>query len=346
MRILPLSLYEFFSQLLHSPTLTVTVLLILSVLLVNGWTDAPNAIACAVVTGSLSFRTGVLLAAVCNLLGVLWSCLCAPAVSYTIYSLVQFSGSPQDTLYALCAAMGAIVLWAAAAWWFGIPTSESHALVAALSGSAAALENTFSCIRWESWSKVLLGLLLSVGLGFLIGCFCSCLLRPLPLHDRLCKSLQIPGAALSAFLHGAQDGQKFLGIFLLGCALSAGRQDEHTFPIPVWLMILCAVFMALGTGLGGRRIIDKVGREMVTLSPKDGVACDLASGVCLFLSTLSGIPVSTTHTRTASLLGVGRAGTGSCNFRVVRTVLAAWLLTFPCCFLLGGALCRLTLLRM
>lgn len=342
---MPLSLYEFLIQLLCSPTLTVTVLLTLSVLLVNGWTDAPNAIACAVVTNSLSFHTGVLLAAVCNLVGVLWSCFCAPAVTYTIYSLVQFSGSPQDTLYALCAAMSSVVLWAAAAWWFGIPTSESHALVAGLSGAAAALEQSFSCIRWESWSKVLLGLLLSVGLGFFSGCLSSYLLHPLPLDDRLCRILQIPGAALSAFLHGAQDGQKFLGIFLLGCALSAGRQDEHTFPIPIWLMILCALSMALGTGLGGRRIIDKVGREMVALSPKDGVACDLSSGVCLFFSTLSGIPVSTTHTRTAALLGVGQSGIGHCNFGVVRSVFAAWLLTFPCCFFLGGTLCRLFLLR-
>ena len=341
---MPLSPYEFFGNLLQSPALAVTTLLILAVLLVNGWTDAPNAIACAVVTGSLSFRRGVMLAALCNLLGVLWAGLWAPAVSYTIYSLVQFSGSPQTTLYALCAAMGTVVLWAAAAWWFGIPTSESHALVAGLSGAAAALEGNVSCIRWESWSKVLLGLALSVGLGFFSGCLSARLLRPIPLGDALCKTLQIPGAALSAFLHGAQDGQKFLGIFLLGCALAAGRQDEQTFLIPLWLMALCAVFMALGTGLGGGRIIDKVGREMVTLSPKDGVACDLSSALCLTLSILWGLPVSTTHTRTAALLGVGRVGAGGCDWGVAGSVCAAWLFTFPCCFMLGGLLCRLSLL--
>ncbi len=340
---LPLSLYKFYTQMLHSPTLAVTAFLILAVLLVNGWTDAPNAIACAIATDALSFRRGVQLAAFCNLAGVLWAGFFVPSVSYTIYTLVQFSGGPHYTLSALCAAMSAVVLWAVTAWRFGIPTSESHALVAGLSGAAAGLEGTLSCIRWESWCKVLFGLALSVVLGFLSGLFSGWLLRPLPLDIGLCRILQIPGAALSAFLHGAQDGQKFLGIFLLGCALAAGRQDEQTFPIPLWLMVLCALFMALGTRLGGKRIIDKVGREMIALSPKDGVACDCSSALCLILSILWGLPVSTTHTRTVSLLGVGQATAKKCDTGVVRSVFAAWILTFPCCFLLGGALCRLFL---
>ncbi len=115
------------------------------------------------------------------------------------------------------------------------------------------------------------------------------------------------------------------------------------FQVPLWLMMLCAIFMALGTGLGGRRIIDKVGREMIQPGPKEGLASDIASGICLGLATLFGFPVSTTHTRTAVLLGVGRASCGACNHRVVRSIVGAWLLTFPGCFLLGYGFARLLL---
>lgn len=332
---MPLSLWDFFAQMAQNPPLTVTVLLTLAVLLVNGWTDAPNAIACAVVTDALPFRRAVLLAAVCNFLGVVCVTAVNPAVTQTIYTIAQFSGGPKAALCALCAAMAAIVLWAAAAWLWGIPTSESHALVAGISGAAVALEGGFGCIRWASWEKVLFGLVVSTVLGLLSGRLVWRALAPVPLPPGLCRLLQIPGAALSAFFHGAQDGQKFLGVFLLGCALSAGRQDEQTFFVPLWLMLLCAAFMALGTGLGGRRIIDTVGREMVELGPREGLCCDLSGGICLLLATALGLPVSTTHTRTAALLGVGQASGGRCDQGVVRSILAAWLLTFPCCFLIG-----------
>ena len=334
---------DFLLQFTANPTFRAAVCLILSVLLVNGWTDAPNAIACAVVTNALSFRRAVLLAAVSNFLGVVCATLLTPAVTYNIYSMATFSGGPQRTLCALCAALCAIVLWAVLAWLFGIPTSESHALIAGLSGAAVALEGDLSCIRWESWRSVGLGLVLSLGLGVLLGGRVWNLLCRFPLPARLCRRLQIPGAALSAFLHGAQDGQKFLGVFLLGCTLAEGSHGTQSFRIPLWLMLLCAAFMALGTGLGGRRIIDKVGREMVQPGPKEGLASDIASGICLCLATLFGFPVSTTHTRTAVLFGVGKASCTACNYRVVRSIAAAWLLTFPGCFLLGFGFARILL---
>ena len=343
---MPLSFVDFLLQLWENPALLVTALLILAVLLVNGWTDAPNAIACAVVTGALPFRRAVVLAAAGNFLGVVWATLAAPAVAETIYSIASFSGGAQEALYVLCAAMGVIVIWAAAAWLWGIPTSESHALVAGISGAAVACEGGFHCIHGESWQKILLGLGLSLGLGLLSGQTAWALLRRLPLSRTLCRKSQIPGAAAGSFLHGAQDGQKFLGVFLLGCALAAGRQDEHTFVVPMWLMLLCALFMALGTAIGGQRIIDRVGRDMVTLGPKEGLCCDIASGTCLLLATLLGLPVSTTHTRTAVMLGVGRASSGHCDSGVAGSILTAWLLTFPCCFGLGFLFARFLLARL
>ena len=264
---MPLSFVEFLGQLSRNPALFGTVLLILAVLVVNGWTDAPNAIAGAVVTEALSFRSAVLLAAVCNFLGVLCVTSVNASVAETVYSIASFGGGPRAALTALCAAMTAIVLWAAAAWRFGIPTSESHALVAGISGAAVALEGSLSCIRWDCWSKVILGLVMSTTAGFCAGRLAHGRLRAVKASPRTLRVAQLPGAAAAAFLHGAQDGQKFIGVFLLGTALAQGRADEGAFVIPLWLMGLCAGFMALGTLMGGRRIIDTVGRRGCLCDP-------------------------------------------------------------------------------
>ena len=336
---MPLSFFDFLAQAGREPALLITALLTLAVLVVNGWTDAPNAIAGAVVTGALPFRRAVALAAVCNFLGVLCVTSVNASVADTVYSLASFGGGSRAALAALCAAMAAVVLWAALAWCFGIPTSESHALAAGVSGAAVALEGSFSCLRWDSWGKVLLGLLLSALAGFGAGRLAARRLRTVKVSDRTLLGAQVPGAALAAFLHGAQDGQKFLGIFLLGTTLARGSSPL----IPLWLMALCAGFMALGTLMGGRRIIDRVGREMVSLGPREGLAADLGSIACLLGATVLGLPVSTTHTRTCALLGVGSAGGGRVDRRVAGEVALAWLLTFPGCGAVGYWSARLFL---
>lgn len=332
---MPLSFFDFLGQLSENPALFGTVLLTLAVLLVNGWTDAPNAIAGAVVTEALPFRPAVLLAAVCNFMGVLCVTSVSASVAETVYSIASFGGGPGAALTALCAAMTAIVLWAGAAWCFGIPTSESHALVAGISGAAVALEGSLSCIRWDCWAKVGLGLILSAAAGFWVGRLVYIRILPVKVSPNTLRAAQLPGAAAAAFLHGAQDGQKFIGVFLLGTALAQGRADESTFIIPLWLMGLCALFMALGTLMGGRRIINTVGREMVTLGPREGLAADLGSIACLLGATLLGLPVSTTHTRTCALLGVGAAAGGLADWRTAGKIALAWVLTFPGCMAIG-----------
>ena len=340
---MPLSFFDFLAQAGREPALLITALLTLAVLVVNGWTDAPNAIAGAVVTGALPFRRAVALAAVCNFLGVLCVTSVNASVADTVYSLASFGGGSRAALAALCAAMAAVVLWAALAWCFGIPTSESHALAAGVSGAAVALEGSFSCLRWDSWGKVLLGLLLSALAGFGAGRLAARRLRTVKVSDRTLLGTQVPGAALAAFLHGAQDGQKFLGIFLLGTTLARGQGGQSSPLIPLWLMALCAGFMALGTLMGGRRIIDRVGREMVSLGPREGLAADLGSIACLLGATALGLPVSTTHTRTCALLGVGSAGGGRVDRRAAEEVALAWLLTFPGCGAVGYWSARLFL---
>jgi PiT family inorganic phosphate transporter len=150
------------------------------------------------------------------------------------------------------------------------------------------------------------------------------------------KNAQVAGAAGMAFMHGAQDGQKFMGVFLLGVFLAQGQANVTEFQIPLWLMILCSVVMALGTSIGGYRIIKSVGMDMVKLEKYQGFSADLAAVLCLFTASIFGLPVSTTHTKTTSIMGVGAAKRlSSVNWGVVKSMVSAWILTFPGCGAIG-----------
>ena len=343
-----ISLSEFLGQLTSNPALVITVLLTLGVILVNGWTDAPNAIATCVSTRSMKPKAAILMAAVFNFLGVLVMTLINATVAETVYNMVDFGGDAGEAMIALCAAMFAIVTWATAAWRFGIPTSESHALIAGLSGAAIALHSGLAGINGAEWIKVVYGLLLSTVLGFFMGWLTAKILGLICRNmDRrrtegFFRGAQICGAAAMSFMHGAQDGQKFMSVFLLGVFLANGQGNVTTFTIPVWLMILCSVVMALGTSIGGYRIIKAVGMDMVKLNKYQGFSADTAAAICLLLSSLTGIPVSTTHTKTTSIMGVGAAKRlSSVNWGVVKEMVLAWVLTFPGCGLIGFLMTKL-----
>lgn len=346
-----MSLTDFVQQMLQNPMLLVSTLLTLGVILVNGWTDAPNAIATCVSTRAIGVRKAIVMAAIFNFLGVFVMTSINASVAMTIYNMVDFGGDAQASLIALCAAMAAIVLWATAAWYFGIPTSESHALIAGLSGAAVAIQNNFSGINGSEWVKVLYGLLLSTLLGFGLG-FVTSKLTVLLFRDqnrmkceRFFGGAQVAGGAAMAFMHGAQDGQKFMAVFLLGAALSGGHSEMTDFVVPIWLMILCSVVMGLGTSIGGYRIIKSVGMDMVKLKPYQGFAADLSAALCLLLSSLTGIPVSTTHTKTTAIMGVGAAKRlRNVNWAVVKDLILTWICTFPGCGLLGFLMAKLFLL--
>ncbi len=338
---------EFISLIAAHPLMLVTVFLTLAVILVNGWTDAPNAIATCVSTRSMGAKSAILMAAVFNFLGVLIMTLINSKVVKTIYNMVDFAGNTDDAVVALCAALVAIVLWAVAAWKFGIPTSESHALIAGLSGAAIALQGNLSGINWSEWVKVLYGLALSTVLGFAMGFLMTRLTEVIFRHsDRrkttgVFKGAQIFGAASMAFMHGAQDGQKFMSVFLLGIFLVGGRSDVTSLAVPLWLMIVCSLVMGLGTSIGGYRIIKSVGMDMVKLSTYQGFSADIAAAGCLMLSSLTGIPVSTTHTKTTAIMGVGAAKRiKAVNWSVVNDMVLTWLLTFPGCGLLGFVMAK------
>jgi PiT family inorganic phosphate transporter len=343
-----LSLSDFISQLAQSPALIVTTVLTLAVILVNGWTDAPNAIATCVSTRAMRPGPAIVMAAAFNLLGVLVMTMVNQKVAETVYYMVDFQGNPSDALYALCAALVAIVAWAVAAWRFGIPTSESHALIAGLSGAAIALHGGFGGINGSEWVKVLYGLVLSSLLGFAMGWvtvrLVELIFRRMDRRktDRFFQQAQVGGAAAMAFMHGAQDGQKFISVFLLGMFLTKGQAGPVDVVIPLWLMVLCALVMGLGTSIGGYRIIKAVGMDMVKLTKYQGFSADLAAAGCLLLSSITGIPVSTTHTKTTAIMGVGAAkNLKRVNWSIVREMVLTWFLTFPGCGLLGFLMAKL-----
>ena len=306
-------------------------LLVLAVIFVNGWTDAPNAIATAVGSGALTFRRGVALAAVCNFAGAALACLCFPAVAGTVGGLVAFD-DPRLAVCVLNAALLSIVLWAAAAWRFGLPTSESHALLAGLSGGALALGGGLARLNGRAWLMALAGLGLSLPAGIVAGR----LFRRV-LNGRLRRPAlgQRWAAALTALLHGVQDGQKFLALLLLADGLDGGTDASRPA-----LALLTAGVMALGTALGGKPIVEKVGTELASLTPADALAADLGAGLVLAVCSALGLPASTTHAKVAAVCGAGREA----DRRVMGQMAGAWVLTFPVCGAMAFALTRLMLL--
>lgn len=333
---------SFLGSLKSDLQLLITVALTLGVVMVNGWTDAPNAIASAVVTRALKPKTAVLTAAVMNFLGVFLTSSVSFEVAKTVYSIADFGDSLQNARTALAAAMSAVVLWAVAAWSFGIPTSESHALIAGITGASVSLHGDFSGISLFEWGKVLWGLLLSSALGFFFG---TLITRTVAFAfssvdrkkaNRFFERSEIAVAAATAFFHGAQDGQKFIGMMLLCISFSNNSVVKNISKAPFFLVVICSLFMASGTAMGGKKIIKSVGMNMASLEKYQGFSSDAASALSLLFSTVCGFPVSTTHVKTTAVMGVAAAkGIKNVNWLVARDMLLAWVVTFPACFLLS-----------
>ena len=342
------TLSHFLQQMASNPILLMTVALTLGVIFVNGWTDAPNAIATCISTRCMRVRPAILLSAGFNFLGVLVMTRINSSVASTISNMVDFGGNTNEALIALCAALFSIVVYSVTASWFGIPTSESHSLIAGLTGAAIAINNGLGGVNGAEWVKVLYGLVMSLLLGFGSGwLICKLLTWVCAGLDRrkangFFRYAQIFGAAAMSFMHGAQDGQKFIGVLFLGVAFCNGQSSVSGVVIPVWLMVLCSTVMGLGTSVGGEKIIKSVGMDMVRLEKYQGFAADLSAAFCLLLSSLFGIPVSTTHTKTSAIMGVGAVKRLSAiNYGVVKDMMLTWVFTFPGCGLISFAMAKL-----
>ena len=328
--------------------LIVTIILVMGVIFVNGWTDAPNAIATAVSTRVLRPNIAIGMAVVMNFLGALVMTMFNAQVAETISNIVSFDGSGNTSQIALAAALFAIVSWSVAAWWFGIPTSESHALIAGLTGAAMALGG-LDAVNAAEWWKVLIGLFVStvfgLGGGYVITKLIIFLFQGVNriLANKIFTIGQAFSAMAMAFLHGAQDGQKFMGVFMLTLYYNnlVGKSG-NSFDIPIWVMVLCSVTMGIGTSVGGMRIIKSVGMDMVKLEKYQGFSADLGAAITLLVSSLFGIPVSTTHTKTTAIMGTGAAKRlSSVDWSVVIDMVLAWVLTFPGCGLIAYLMAKL-----
>ena len=340
---------SFWTQMTQNPLLLLAVGLTMGVILVNGWTDAPNAIATCVVTRCMSARAAIIMAAVFNFLGVYVMTMLSPKVAQTVTKMVDFGEDYRIAIIALSAAMFAIVTWATAAFVFGIPTSESHALIAGLTGSAIAVHGSFAGVNGGEWVKVLYGIVISVTLGFgLAWIVCKLVTFVFRNVERrktepVFKYAQIAGAAYSAFMHGAQDGQKFMGIIILCYFMANKTMDIPAGTTPeTWIMVLCAVIMCLGTAIGGKKIIKSVGMDMVKLEKYQGFSADLAASTSLLLCSTFGLPVSTTHAKTTAIMGVGAVkSVKAINLGVVKEMCLTWVLTFPGCGLIGFVMTKI-----
>jgi len=277
--------------------------------------------------------TAVAMAAGLNLLGVL---ITGTAVASTIGKDIV---RPEAiSLSVVAAAMITIVIWSTIAWYFGIPTSESHELIAGLTGAGLAAAGS-SVLLWSGWQKVLLGLVFSTFIGLTLSLTIMTLLFWILRRVNLgtirnnFSKMQIASAALMAFSHGSNDGQKFMGVFALSLVLG-GYMGEFHVPIPV--MLLCGSVMAMGTAFGGWRIIRTMGVKLTKLEPVSGFAAETSAAVAILAASRLGIPLSTTHTITSSIMGVGGVRRLSAvRWSVAGNIIAAWIITFPVCGLMG-----------
>lgn len=316
-------------------------ILIIAVALVNGWTDAPSAIAGCVSTRSLTPKSALVLAAVCNFSGAVLMAVFRPGVAETLYGIADFGDDPSSALISLCCALVSVIIWASVACIFGLPTSESHALISGLTGAAFASNMSFGAIRQGEWNSVLLGMLIST-LPVLIFSFVIYRVTAKVFAEqdrrrtmRYFKRVQFISAGSSAFLHGAQDSQKFIGVYMLGLSFLGKYSESENFEIPLYVTVVCAAAMTLGTMMGGSRIIKKVGCEMTRLDPLSSSAADTASSAFLGVCSYLGIPTATTHAKTCALMGVGLFKKNDTDLRVISQIFLAWFLTFPICALMG-----------
>lgn len=323
--------------------LLVVLLLVVAAEFVNGATDAPNSIATVVSTRVLSPRAAILMATVLNGVGV----MSGTAVAVTIGT--GFVENDAVTLTTIAAAMISIVVWSSIAWYYGLPTSESHALVASLTGAAFATGG-FDALLGAGWRKVLIGLGFSTFVGFFGGLSIILAIywgfrRSRPSRVRsIFGRLQILSAGMMAFGHGSNDGQKFMGVFTM--ALIAGGMLPATdkLEVPWWVILICSAAMTLGTAVGGWRIIRTLGMRMVKLEPPQGFAAETGAATAILIASRLGIPLSTTHTISTAIMGVGAARKLSAvRWGVVQEVVLAWILTFPVCALIGWLITSIVL---
>ncbi len=304
---------------------------------VNGFHDAANSIATVVSTRVLSPRLAVLWAAFFNFVAMF---IFAPRVAETISQLVKIEISDQNYIYVVLFGLISAVVWDLFTWWLKLPTSSSHALIGGYVGAGIAYAG-WDVIRWNKLFEIILFIVAAPLLGFILG-FCMLVMlywifrhsKPASVNNGFRKG-QLVSAALYSIGHGANDAQKTMGI-IMALLLAAGFISADT-PLSLfnrqtfWIIFSCQAAMALGTALGGWRIVKTMGMKITKLKPIGGFCAEAGGAITLFIVSYLGVPVSTTHTITGSIMGVGTVANKLSGVRwgIARHIMWAWILTIP-----------------
>lgn len=319
-------------------TLMITILIVIGALgfdFINGFHDTANAIATSVSTKALQPKHAIILASLMNFIGA----LTFTGVAKTITTGIVDPFTLHNGSIVILAALISAIAWNLITWYYGIPSSSSHAIIGSIVGAAIAASG-FGSINYSGFTKIVQSLILSPILAFIIGFIVFSTFKVLFRNHSLTKSnnrfrrIQIVTAAFQAFTHGTNDAQKAMGIITL--ALIANNYHE-TMDIPLWVQVSCALAMALGTSVGGWRIIQTVGNKIMKIRPVSGVAADVSSASIILGATFLHLPVSTTHVISSSILGVGASNrVKGVNWGTAQAMIFTWIITLPASAVFAG----------
>jgi len=320
--------------------LFLTILVVVFALLfdfINGFHDTANAIATAVSTRALPPRVAVLMAATMNFIGAITFTGVAKALAKDIVDPFAIDNGVVIILAALLSA----IIWNLVTWYYGIPSSSSHALIGSLAGAAIAAAG-FAVLNYEGFIKIIKALIYSpfiaIVAGFIMMSIFKVVFKDLNLYrtNKGFRRLQIFTAAVQSFTHGTNDAQKSMGIITMAL-IAAGLQTGDD--IPMWVRIAAATAMGLGTSIGGYKIIKTVGGKIMKIRPVNGAAADLASAAVIFGATQLHLPVSTTHVISSAIMGVGSAQrVKGVKWGVAKKIVLTWIITLPTSAIMGAAI--------
>ena len=319
--------------------LFITVILIVAFALVfdfiNGFHDTANAIATSVSTKALTPRRAIILAAIMNFVGA----LTFTGVAKTITGEIADPFKLNHGLLVIMAALIAAIAWNLATWYYGIPSSSSHAIIGAITGAVISSAG-FGAVHYSGFLKILEALILSPIIAFAAGFIIYGIIKMLFKNSNLTKTnkrfrmIQVLTAAVQSYAHGTNDAQKSMGIITM--ALIAGGMHK-SLEVPFWVQLSCAVAMAAGTSVGGWRIIKTVGGKIMKIRPVNGVAADMTGAAVIFGATLIHLPVSTTHVISSAILGVGSSHrVKGVNWGIAKQMIITWVITLPISALLSA----------
>jgi PiT family inorganic phosphate transporter len=324
-------------------TLALIVLMAWGVEYINGFHDTANAIATVISTGVMSARNAITMAAILNFGGALMGTQVATTIA-------QGLADPHLVVpEVIIAALTSAIIWNLGTWYFGIPSSTSHTLMGGLAGAVYAHAGA-SALHMHKLEEIAAFTFISPMLGFVVGMILILIIlwicKGYAQHkvNVAFRKLQLLSASAMAFTHGQNDAQKGMGIICLALIIYGKMTVTagHNVAVPLWVKIGCATMMAMGTASGGWRIIRTMGHKIVKLRPIHGFAAETASALVLFTTAHFGIPVSTTHSITGSIMGVGASMNASAvRWGVAGNIFVAWILTIPCSFLIAAGVLKL-----